>query len=158
MLCLFVLWVVALLVGGVVGARFEKDKSGDGEPLAVFLMLACVFALFMSPVALHTQGLYDGYSTGIRDGYVTKLSRTGFIFKTWEAEMQLGTGKQAALQRPFKFSVPTHVNDYALKQLKKTMGQRVRVRYREWLCQPFTHGESGYDGVEVNVLKDPEDE
>jgi len=67
-----------------------------------------VWILICLPLAygiFSLTGAYPHYSIGERNGYITKISISGVVFKTNEGEMQIGTGQQAALQAPFAFSV-----------------------------------------------------
>jgi len=92
----------------------------------IITFLACPFAVRV------TTGMMPDYSKGQRMGYVTKISNKGFCWKTWEAEMQIGTGDLAALQKPFEFSItdPTVLKQVQdLVELKKP--KRVTIEYEE---------------------------
>jgi hypothetical protein len=99
-----------------------------------------------------TGGLYDGYSEGYREGFVTKISHKGLIWKTWEGQMQVGVGELAALQEPFKFSMR---DTEVIKLVQSLAGdQRVKLHYTEWLIMPFKIGDSGYEIVKVEKITD----
>jgi hypothetical protein len=67
------------------------------------------------------------YSKGERAGYVQKLSKKGWVCKTWEGELAM-VNLPGAMPEIFDFSVR---NDSIAKLLEKNMGQRVSVTYEE---------------------------
>lgn len=67
------------------------------------------------------------YSTGERAGYLLKVSKKGWLCKTWEGELQLVAIPGAA---PEKFSFSTR-SDSIAALLNKYNGQRVVVDYRQ---------------------------
>lgn len=96
-----------------------------------------------------TSGAMPEYSRGQRIGYVTKVSHKGVIWKTWEIEVQMGAGEQAALQAPHRFSGGM-IDTF---DLKSYMGKRVVVDYREWLVLPYSIGSSGYEILDIKESK-----
>lgn len=154
------IWIVLgclVVVAAVVAAFVVFDD--------VFVKcMATLFVLFLSPLLLSpivwwlicaTGGLMPGYGEGVRYGYVTKLSYRGLCWKTYEGQMQVGTGEMAALQRPFSFCVP---NEEVRKQVVPLIGtgEKVGLRYRQWLVIPFRRGSVGYEIVGVEKLPPPE--
>jgi hypothetical protein len=68
------------------------------------------------------------YSTGTRTGYVQKLSRKGWLCKTWEGELAMATAPGVSPQI-FTFTVR---NDSTARALTMDMGKgRVAVEYDE---------------------------
>ena len=108
--------------------------------------------LCFHPIIAATGGLWDGYSTGERIGFITKASVKGIVFKTNEIQIQVGTGDMAALQEPQSLSVP---DNQLYAEIVDNLGKRGRFQYDEWLIQPYSHGESGYDvtGVEWDAAE-----
>ena len=80
-----------------------------------------VFALWAT-ITLHYT-----YSTGERAGFLLKISRKGWLCKTWEGELQLVAIPGAA---PEKFSFSTR-SDSIADLLNKYNGQRVVVEYAQ---------------------------
>ena len=81
------------------------------------------------------------YSRGERAGYVQKLSRKGWIIKTWEGELAMVNlpGTQPEI---FHFTVR---DDDAVKQVQSGLGQRVILTYEEHKGLPGTlFGETSY--------------
>jgi hypothetical protein len=65
------------------------------------------------------------YATGERTGYVQKISRKGWVCKTWEGELAMTTFPGTAPQI-FNFSVR---NDAVARQIEQASGRRVALRY-----------------------------
>ena len=78
-------------------------------------------------VALHWN-----YSTGERAGWVQKLSRKGWICKTWEGELAM-VSMPGAAQEKFYFTVR---DDTVAADINKVMGQRVSLHYEEKVGLP----------------------
>jgi len=69
--------------------------------------------------------LHFAYATGERTGYVQKISRKGWVCKTWEGELAMTTFPGTAPQI-FNFSVR---DDAVARQIEQTSGRRVALRY-----------------------------
>ncbi|MFL5423921.1 MAG: hypothetical protein ACJ783_02725 [Myxococcales bacterium] len=67
------------------------------------------------------------YSKGERVGYVQRLSRKGWVCKTWEGELAVATVPGVAPDK-FYFSVRT---EPIASQVNGTLGKRVRVIYAQ---------------------------
>jgi hypothetical protein len=81
------------------------------------------------------------YSEGERAGYLQKLSRKGWLCKTWEGEILLSSMPGAIPER-FAFTVR---DENVVKQLQAAMGQRVQLSYAQHLGIPTTcFGETSY--------------
>ncbi|MBI4991735.1 MAG: prepilin-type N-terminal cleavage/methylation domain-containing protein [Candidatus Harrisonbacteria bacterium] len=121
------------------------------ELMIILFIVGILGSLVLSKVNL--IGVMPNYSTGERVGYVTKLSVKGVVFKTHEAQLQVGQGEQVATQAPFDFSVDKK-SEAVLKKLSLAMerGNKVRLKYRQWLLMPVYVGESGYEVMEVQEL------
>jgi len=88
------------------------------------------------------------YSSGHRVGKLVKLSKKGFVPKTWEGTMDLGSGDQLTWQ----FSV--HKDEIG-HELSKHSGKMVRLEFRELLWKVFY--ETKYDVIAWKVIR-PEEE
>lgn len=131
-------------------AGHNDDMAGVGIVVGFFIGILA-FMLIGLPITHMTGGLVPEYSTGSRDGYITKLSEKGLIWKTYEGEMQQGSGNMAALQGTYKFSVR---NSTLLPELldARNNAQRVRLNYSEYLFTDWTVSESGYLLTSIEVL------
>jgi hypothetical protein len=92
------------------------------------------------------------YSEGNRVGIVVKFSKKGFVFKTYEGELNMGgvnpmPGNTIA-NNIWVFSVPKE--DVAQK-LMKLEGQKVSLHYNEVIKPMPWQGDTKYfvDGVEI---------
>ena len=81
------------------------------------------------------------YSRGERAGYVQKLSRKGWIIKTWEGELAM-VNIPGAMQERFPFTVRS---DSLAAVMTKSMGSQVSLTYEEHRGVPGTcFGETNY--------------
>ena len=92
------------------------------------------------------------YSEGERAGYVQKLSKRGWLCKTWEGELALVTMPGTVAEKFFftvrEESVATRIN--------QSMGRRVTLDYRQHVGIPSScFGETGYFVSDIRVLNEP---
>jgi len=86
------------------------------------------------------------YSEGTRTGFVQKLSRKGWVCKTWEGELAMTTQPGTAPQI-FRFSVRS---DSVAREIERIEGSQVTLMYKEHRGVPTAcFGETEYfvDGV-----------
>lgn len=85
------------------------------------------------------------YSEGTRSGILTKVSKKGYVFKTFEGELNIGGINQGdgtiMPNTVFKFSVYDEKTYHALDSLQ---GRKVVVGYRQVIKNFFWQGESDY--------------
>ncbi|WP_421829058.1 hypothetical protein [Larkinella sp.] len=110
----------------------------------VFLLL--VFGIFYYLTAW-------SYSDGERAGTISKYSRRGYVFKTWEGVLNVGgfSGETGSLTpQYFDFSVKDDSVAQKINQAVKT-GERVTLHYEEKLVKLPWNGETKYfvTGVEI---------
>ena len=85
--------------------------------------------------------LHYAYSSGERSGYVQKISKKGWLCKTWEGELAMTTVPGTAPQI-FQFSVR---DDATAQRIEQTAGQRVVLSYQQHKGVPSTcFGETEY--------------
>jgi hypothetical protein len=115
----------------------------------VSLLLALL--LGAGALAAYTWGALSwSYSEGERVGYVQKLSRKGWVCKTWEGELAMVT-MPGAIPEKFYFSVRS---DAVAAQLNRTLGKRVGVKYTQHLGLPTScFGETEYFVSEAVVVE-----
>ncbi|HTN51597.1 MAG TPA: hypothetical protein VML50_04285 [Anaeromyxobacter sp.] len=113
--------------------------------------LLAVLAVLAAGVAGYTWlTLHWDYSEGERVGWVQKLSRKGWLCKTWEGELAMVT-MPGAIPEKFFFSVRS---DEVAAQINKTMGKRVSLRYAQHVGVPTScFGETEYFIAEVKVVE-----
>ena len=103
--------------------------------VSVVVAAIVLFALYMAIV------LHWSYSEGERAGYLQKLSRKGWLCKTWEGEILLSSMPGAIPER-FAFTVR---DENVVRQLQAAMGQRVQLSYAQHVGLPTTcFGETSY--------------
>jgi hypothetical protein len=68
------------------------------------------------------------YSTGERAGYVQKLSKKGWLCKTWEGELNMVSPPGSMTPQIFSFTVP---DDSLAGILMQDIGKRVSLTYEE---------------------------
>jgi hypothetical protein len=96
--------------------------------------------------------LHWSYSAGERAGYVQKLSKKGWICKTWEGELALVT-MPGTVGEKFYFSVR---EDAMAHEINRSLGRRVSVTYEEHVGLPSScFGETGHFITGVKVIDDP---
>jgi hypothetical protein len=111
-------------------------------PRRASALLASVIVAAIVLFALYTTlMLHWSYSEGERAGYLQKLSRKGWLCKTWEGEILLSSMPGAIPER-FAFTVR---DENVVKQLQAAMGQRVQLSYSQHVGLPSScFGETGY--------------
>ena len=90
--------------------------------------------------------LQFSYSDGQRAGFIQKLSRKGWVCKTWEGELAISAFPGQAPQL-FTFTVRS---DSVASEIQKLQGNQVSIHYREHPGVPSScFGETRYfvDGV-----------
>lgn len=88
------------------------------------------------------------YSTGERAGFVQKLSKKGWICKTWEGELAMAN-LPGTMPQIFAFSVR---NDSIAGLIEREMGKRVSLTYEEHRGVPTRcFGETQYFVTNVRL-------
>ena len=149
--------IVLVVVAITFFIAIHREGEGVGFSLLSSLILSMVAGMCLLLIGFFlipaTTGLVPEYSVGSREGFLTKVSTKGIIWKTHEAEMQMGVGTQAALQEPFGFSISREDTEIWNKA-QVSLGQHVRVQYSEWLIMPFRIGSSGYRVIDLALVND----
>lgn len=112
-----------------------------------------VAAAFVIVPIIALTGFMPGYSDGARTGVVTKVSRRGVLWKTWECEMNLGGmvdgGKDVGMvANIWEFTVQDEGVLKKIQEFQKS-GKTVTLRYTQWLLRPIPTTSSGYMVKEV---------
>jgi hypothetical protein len=90
------------------------------------------------------------YADGERAGYVQKLSKKGWICKTWEGEMAMVTMPGTVAEK-FYFTVP---DDDVAERINTSVGRRVALHYEEHKWIPFScFGDTGYFVTDVRAAE-----
>lgn len=124
-----------------------KKKSKFRKFLVYFLLiLIATFALYYFICGLT-------YSEGTRSGVLTKVSKKGVIFKTYEGELNIGGLNQGdGTIMPlsiFKFSAR---EKSLYDQLEAAQGKKVVLHYKQVIKNFFWQGESDYFVYQVTSV------
>jgi hypothetical protein len=115
------------------------------------LWVVLILLLAAGAVAAYTwAALTWSYAEGERVGYIQKLSRKGWICKTWEGELAMVT-MPGAIPEKFYFSIRS---DAVAAQLNRTLGRRVGLKYTQHLGLPTScFGETEYFVSEAVIVE-----
>ena len=92
------------------------------------------------------------YSTGERAGWVQKMSKKGWVCKTWEGELTM-ISMPGAVPEKFWFTVR---DDAVADQINRVMGKRVTLHYEEKVGLPTScFGDTRYFVTRVAEVQDP---
>ena len=109
-----------------------------------FLVLPTALLAAYTLVTLHYT-----YSSGERNGYVQKISKRGWLCKTWEGELAMTTVPGTAPQI-FQFSVR---DDATAHQIEQAAGKRVVLSYQQHKGIPTScFGETEYFVTGVRTI------
>jgi hypothetical protein len=112
-----------------------KKRRRGGRIVLLLFILAALCAAY-TWITLHYT-----YASGERTGYVQKISKKGWVCKTWEGELAMTTVPGTAPQI-FRFSVP---DDTTAHQIMQAAGQRVVLTYAQRKGVPSScFGETEY--------------
>jgi len=105
--------------------------------VALLLLIAAYFAVALS----------WSYSSGERAGWVQKLSKKGWVCKTWEGELALVTMPGTVAVEKFEFTVH---NEAVAEKINQLMGRRVALKYEQKVGLPTScFGDTRYFVVDV---------
>jgi len=113
--------------------------------LVAVIVAVVVFLAGMSWLTLHWS-----YAEGERAGYVQKLSRKGWLCKTWEGEMAMVT-MPGTVSEKFNFTVP---DDAVASKINASVGKRVALNYEQHKWIPSScFGDTEYFVMGVRVVE-----
>jgi hypothetical protein len=116
-----------------------------------YFVIALVVLLLLT-VGWTWLTLHWAYSEGERAGYVQKLSKKGWLCKTWEGELALVT-MPGAIPEKFIFTVP---DDATAGRINALAGERVVLNYQQHRFIPSScFGDTEYFVVDVVKVRDP---
>ncbi len=98
---------------------------------------------------------YAVFSEGYRAGTLIKFSKKGYVFKTYEGELNQGGVTNtipgtALVNQIWKFSVK---NDKVANELMKLEGETVRLHYKQYLKMWPWEGDTDYLITDVEVIE-----
>ncbi|MCB1325094.1 MAG: hypothetical protein KDK35_07710 [Leptospiraceae bacterium] len=99
---------------------------------------------------------YGNYSTGSRSGRLIKLSHRGFLFSTWEGQLDMGgiSGNLDSRQLSSIWDFSVSGDDEALlASLDQNTGRRVKLYYDEKFIHVFWRGDTKYFVTRMELLE-----
>ena len=118
-------------------------KSFLTAALGLVIVVSAIFAAYI------WAALNWSYSEGERAGFMQKLSKKGWICKTWEGELSLVALPGAAPEK-FIFTVR---DDAVAARINRQVGQRVALTYEQHIGLPTTcFGDTEYFVTEVKLV------
>lgn len=116
----------------------------------VLIAIAVVVLIVGGFAAYAWSALHLSYSKGERSGYVQKLSKKGWVCKTWEGEMAM-VSIPGTTPEIFNFSVR---DDAVAAKLNQTIGKRVAISYEQHKGVPTQcFGETDYFVTDVKAVE-----
>ena|SRR5688572_12962315 len=126
-----------------VPAGFARRNRGK------LVLIAFLVTLLGVAAAWTAVTLAFSYSTGDRVGFVQKISKKGWICRTWEGELAMSPVPGAAPQI-FHFTVR---DDEVAKRISAAEGKRVSLQYEEKKGIPTScFGETSYFVTGMRVV------
>ncbi len=127
------------------------DEIGSKKKMSWLLRLAGFLVVLAALAVLYVWlTLTWSFSEGERVGYIQKLSRSGWICKTWEGEMAMVT-MPGAIPDKFLFSIR---NDEVAQRINQLAGKRVALIYEQHKGVPTScFGDTEYYIVDVRIVQ-----
>lgn len=116
-----------------------------------------LIVLLVTAIAVFSFAYWGSFSEGTRSGMVVKISKKGYLFKTYEGQLNLqtfGANKSPNLvSESFEFSVESDQEE-VIKMLEEASltGERVSLRYVERLVRFPWRGDTKYFVEEVERI------
>jgi hypothetical protein len=123
----------------------KTGKSRVGLWTVGFLLVAALLFAGYTWISLTWS-----YSKGDRAGYIQKLSRKGWVCKTWEGELAM-VAVPGSMPEKFYFSVR---DDAVAAQINQAMGRRIVLYYEQHIGVPTScFGETEYFVKSVKAIE-----
>jgi hypothetical protein len=130
---------------GTAGAAPGFLRRNRGKLILVALPVVVLGVLALWTLA----ALAFSYSDGERVGFVQKLSKKGWVCRTWEGELAMNPVPGSPPQI-FTFTVP---DEAVAQRISQSEGKRVSLRYEEKMGIPSScFGDSRYWIRDVRVV------
>jgi uncharacterized protein YwgA len=136
----------------------NQDRLQNTKTTMIKWTKRIILIALVGIIAVFSFSYWGTYSEGIRSGMVVKISKKGWIFKTYEGQLNLqtfGANKSPNMvSESFEFSVDADKQG-VIKVLEEASlsGERVSLKYSERLAKFFWRGDTKYFVTEVERLK-----
>jgi len=114
------------------------------------IIISSILLLSLAGYIAYTQ---YAYSEGVRAGVLIKFSSKGYVFKTYEGELNLGGVSQqqnTIMNSIWEFSVKDAA---AAKKLMGQEGKRMQLHYKEINKNFFFQGDTRYFVDSVKIIE-----
>lgn len=135
-----------------VEKKISTSVSSGVKKTKSFVRKLLLWSLLLGIVAAGIYLLYANYtySEGTRAGDLIKISKKGYVFKTYEGQLKLGgidlQNQDEGLSDTWSFSVK---DPEIVRQLEALQGEKVILRYKEINQAMPWQGETNYFIYEV---------
>jgi len=127
----------------------SPPKKSYRKPLLILLLAVVGLPVVIISLWIWVTMGYV-YSTGERAGYVQKLSKKGWLCKTWEGELAMVNLPGSVTPQIFNFTVRS---DSIASILEKDLGKRVSLTYQQHRGIPSScFGETEYFVSNVRIV------
>jgi hypothetical protein len=128
----------------------DVHSGGNGKS-RIILWIAGILLVPVVGLIIYTWiTLSWSFSKGERTGYIQKLSKSGWVCKTWEGEMAMVT-MPGAIPDKFLFSVR---DEKVADRINKFAGKRVALVYEQHKGVPTScFGDTEYFIVDVKAIE-----
>jgi hypothetical protein len=128
----------------------DVHSGGNGKS-RIILWIAGILLVPVVGLIIYTWiTLSWSFSKGERTGYIQKLSKSGWVCKTWEGEMAMVT-MPGAIPDKFLFSVR---DEKVADRINKFAGKRVALVYEQHKGLPTScFGDTEYFIVDVKAIE-----
>jgi hypothetical protein len=123
-----------------------KAKAGRVARRTLWIGLAA-FVIFLAGYYVYRTWTY---SDGNRVGLLFKVSKKGFVFKTYEGQLHQGGSMQMSPQSVWDFSVK---NEAVYKKLQQYEGKNVSLKYRQLIDAFPWQGDTDYIVEDVTPVQ-----
>ena len=127
----------------------EQKTKKRMHPVKKFFLYVLLLTTLVTTIYF-TFVYYVPYSEGVRSGELIKISKKGYVIKTWEGEISQGiSGAQV-----FQFSIMDN-QPAVIDSLKKYQGNFIKVEYVERYKTFFWWGDTHYFITKVEKESSP---
>lgn len=135
-------------------STFVAIKIDSIMSIAKKILMFVIIAIALFCIGYYAFATYT-YSEGSRSGMLLKFSKKGYVFKTWEGELNLGGITQAQgtmLNNIWTFSVRDNEKE-TIAELQKYEGKRIRLLYKEKMRHFPWQGDTNYFVYKVEAVQ-----
>ena len=125
------------------------SNSGKSKKRFIFWIVGILMVPVIGVILYIWLALTWSFSQGERVGYIQKLSKSGWICKTWEGEMAMVT-MPGAIPDKFLFTIR---NEEVAKRVNQFAGKRVALIYEQHKGLPTScFGDTDYFIVDARTI------